>query len=231
MSIATQSVEALSPEAFATLASSPFPCAPRYGREVLCISDPLKRRPRGGQCAPAKHSRNLSLLQREFLDKCAHAFPQRSDLRWNPQTRFFCQMCYMYILTVAHKTGKREQGKMELCLRTRPALTFVRLVVPAPHACKRRFIPVFENRGFPAKFSVTYVDYGFLCETSLFLAAVLPVSETKTLPTYLVALRAWMVFRGVRKYQSLIPGWVMFLIAFSFLSSLITHADNTRDIY
>ena len=38
MKITPHSVEVLSPEAFASLARSPFPCAPRYGREGLLFS-------------------------------------------------------------------------------------------------------------------------------------------------------------------------------------------------
>jgi hypothetical protein len=39
MNAAIHNIVALSPEAFAVLAESPFPCAPRYGREVLWFSD------------------------------------------------------------------------------------------------------------------------------------------------------------------------------------------------
>ena len=67
MSIASHNVEALSPEAFAPVARHPFPCAPGYGRELLMVSDPLKRKPLGAHCAFAKESKVLRCFKGRSL--------------------------------------------------------------------------------------------------------------------------------------------------------------------
>ena len=68
MNIATQSVEALSPEAFAALESGPFPCAPRYGREDSTFSDPSRAQTDRRAMRLCQKKQSLPLLQREFLD-------------------------------------------------------------------------------------------------------------------------------------------------------------------
>ena len=65
MSIAPHNVEALSPEAFASLAESPFPCAPRYGREVVWTSSQDMRPSMRRVCALIRDS-TLHVL--EFFD-------------------------------------------------------------------------------------------------------------------------------------------------------------------
>ena len=42
-----------------------------------------------------------------------------------------------------------------VCLRTRPAITYVLLVVPAALCMQKAFIPWMNRRGFQAKFTVT----------------------------------------------------------------------------
>jgi hypothetical protein len=67
MTITSHNVEVPFPQAFATRKSSPFPCAPRYGRELLIISLSSEAQTARYVCALAKHSKNFTLLQRGFL--------------------------------------------------------------------------------------------------------------------------------------------------------------------
>jgi hypothetical protein len=81
MNTATHSVAALSPEAFASIARSPFPCAPRYGREILWFSPqgllPSVRR----VCARVLDS---TLQALEFLDVCTLVLLPKGAFLWNP---------------------------------------------------------------------------------------------------------------------------------------------------
>ena len=106
MTNASHNVEALSPEAFAALASSLFPCAPRYSRESLLSSFQGSRRPRGVPCASAKHSRVLRCKLWSSLTNVRSCFSPKERFPLEPaETRLSCHMCYRTILSVAHKTG------------------------------------------------------------------------------------------------------------------------------
>jgi len=112
MNIAIHKVEALSPEAFAALASGPFPCAPRYGRELVFISDPLKRRPLGGQCAFAKAGKVLRCFKGSSLTRLRSCFSPKERFTLEPaETRLSCQMCYRTIPLLARKSGNARAAR------------------------------------------------------------------------------------------------------------------------
>lgn len=73
MNTATHKVEALSPEAFASLARGSFPCAPRYGRAVLLFSDQGLPPSVGRVCALL---RDLTLQALAFLDHALMLLPK-----------------------------------------------------------------------------------------------------------------------------------------------------------
>jgi len=94
MNASIHNVEALSPEAFTSLARSPFPCAPGYGREFLSLSDPLKPQTVRYGCA---RMLDVTLLQREFLDSSTLVLlPKGAVYFGTHETRFSCQKCYEY---------------------------------------------------------------------------------------------------------------------------------------
>jgi hypothetical protein len=104
MTIASHTVEALSPEAFASLARSLFPCAPRYSRN---------RVPPGGRDLRPSGVNALSCETRRwplslFLGKHGSVFTLGPSLR-NPYTIQLTR-CYLSILAQGKKSGKRKMS-------------------------------------------------------------------------------------------------------------------------
>ena len=96
-------VEAVSPRAFFVVAHSPFPCAPRYGREVHCSLTRAWYRPRGG-CACSCELLRFTLWSSLTSSRSCFYPTERFTLE-PAETRFDCQMCWNKCTI---RSGKRQ---------------------------------------------------------------------------------------------------------------------------
>jgi hypothetical protein len=107
MTSTSHKVEVPFPQAFAPLASSPFPCAPRYGRPSPLQADrpPTVR----WECALRRDS-TLSIRPRCTCTRCyARAFTHGNDVPWNESRNTLdlshVQTLYRPILAQGEKSG------------------------------------------------------------------------------------------------------------------------------
>jgi hypothetical protein len=143
-------VEVVSPQAFASVARRPLPCAPRYGRDRDGTATRACADREVGTAPPPKLAESYAARVLRSLTSSRSCFYPKERFPLEPPKHDEIVKCATALFFLRRAKPERGGGAgAHHQLGSSPNWSS-----QPPQACKRLFIPGMNHRGFPAKFSV-----------------------------------------------------------------------------